>query len=147
MDNFQGSGSLYISSFITAELYHYYWIHFLPTRMWGYGVFFVSPNSDNDGLVQERHNSIATALQLPLPCTNPSIYLLPVCLCHCNAECHIDGLMQERRNSSALAVELRLSCTNPLIWCCAGPRYNGTWLYLCTLPYIQFSSNMCCMNW
>ena len=27
-----------------------------------------------DGLIQERHNSIAYALELHLPCTNPSIY-------------------------------------------------------------------------
>ena len=27
-----------------------------------------------DGLVQERRNSIATALELRLSCTNPSIY-------------------------------------------------------------------------
>ena len=27
-----------------------------------------------DGLVQERHNSIANALEMRLSCTNPSIY-------------------------------------------------------------------------
>ena len=48
----------------------------------------------NDGLMQERRNSIANALELRLSCTNP-----------------IDGLVQERCNSSALAMELRLSCT------------------------------------
>ena len=31
---------------------------------------------DIDGLVQERHNSIANALELRLSCTNPSIWLL-----------------------------------------------------------------------
>ena len=51
-----------------------------------------------DGLMQERRNSIADALELRLSCTNPS------------------GLMQERRNSIANALELRLSCTNPSIW-------------------------------
>ena len=30
--------------------------------------------SDIDGLVQERRNSIAKALELRLSCTNPSIY-------------------------------------------------------------------------
>ena len=43
-----------------------------------------------DGLAQERHNSIANALELRLSCTNPLIY---TCLCtsrcqeidaHCN---------------------------------------------------------------
>ena len=29
-----------------------------------------------DGLVHERHNSIAKALELRLSCTNPSTYLL-----------------------------------------------------------------------
>ena len=45
---------------------------------------------DINGLVQERRNSSALAMELRLSCTNP-----------------------ERRNSSALAIELRLSCTNP----------------------------------
>ena len=40
-----------------------------------------------DGLMQERHNSIAN-----------------------------DGLMQEKHNSIANALELRLLCTNPSIW-------------------------------
>ena len=51
------------------------------------------------GLMQERHNSIAYALELRLSCTNPSINVL----------------VQERRDSSVLAMELRLSCTNPSI--------------------------------
>ena len=46
-----------------------------------------------DGLVQERRNSIANALELRLSCTN--------------------GLVLKRRNSSALAMELRLLRTNP----------------------------------
>ena len=57
-----------------------------------------------DGLVQERRNSSALALEfsalaleLRLSCTN------------------LDGLMQERRNSIANALELGLSCTNPAI--------------------------------
>ena len=45
-----------------------------------------------DGLVRERRNSIALAMQLRLSCTNPSI------------------LVQTRRNSSTLAMELHLSC-------------------------------------
>ena len=47
-----------------------------------------------DGLVQERCNFIANALELRLS---------------------IDGLLQERRNSRVLAMELRLSCTKPSI--------------------------------
>ena len=50
-----------------------------------------------NGLVQERRNSIASALELRLSCTNPSV----------------DGLVQKGRNSIANALELRLSCTNP----------------------------------
>ena len=46
------------------------------------------------GLVQERRNSIANALESRFSCTNPS--------------------KQERLNSIANALELRLSCTNPL---------------------------------
>ena len=56
-----------------------------------------------DGLVQERCNSSALAMELRLSCTNPAI-LWDI----------IDGLVQERRNSSASVMELRLSCTNPL---------------------------------
>ena len=44
------------------------------------------------GLVQERRNSIANAMELRLSCTK-----------------------QERRNSIANAMELRLSCTKPSI--------------------------------
>ena len=50
-----------------------------------------------DGLVQERRNSSALAMELRLSCTNPSF----------------DGLLSERRDTSALAMELRLSCTDP----------------------------------
>ena len=53
-----------------------------------------------NGLVQERHNSIANALELRLSCANPN------------------GLVQERRNSIANALELRLSCANPSIYGC-----------------------------
>ena len=56
-----------------------------------------------DGLVQERRNSSALAMELHLSCTNSSTW-------------YIDGLVQERRNSSALAMELHLSCTNSSIW-------------------------------
>ena len=36
-----------------------------------------------DGLVQERHNSIANALELRLSCTNPSICVCPLQLTCC----------------------------------------------------------------
>ena len=36
---------------------------------------------DFDGLVQERLNSIADALELRLSCTNPSIYTLFLFMC------------------------------------------------------------------
>ena len=49
-----------------------------------------------DGLMQERRNSSALAMELRLSCIN-------------------DWLMQGRRNTSALAMELRLSCINPSI--------------------------------
>ena len=57
-----------------------------------------------DGLMQERRNSVANALELRLSCII-SIFV-PL---------HIDGLMQERRNSIANALELCLSCTDPSI--------------------------------
>ena len=36
----------------------------------------MSPGGNLDGLLQERHNSIANALELRFSCTNPSIYTL-----------------------------------------------------------------------
>ena len=50
---------------------------------------------DIDGLVQERHNSSALAMELCHSCPNP--------------------LIHKRLNSSALAMELCHSCTNPSI--------------------------------
>ena len=41
-----------------------------------------------DGLVQERRNSIANALELRLYCTNPSIYVLALLLAHCVLHCN-----------------------------------------------------------
>ena len=41
--------------------------------------------TDMDGLVQERHNSSALAMELWFSCTNPTIH----------------GTVQEKRNSSA----------------------------------------------
>ena len=68
-----------------------------------------------DGLVQERRNSIANALELLLSCTNPSI----------------DGVMQERRNSIANALELRLSCTKPSISYRCLPWLERCWCQSC----------------
>ena len=48
-----------------------------------------------DGLVQERRNSSALAMELRLTCTNPSI------------------LSQDPPLTSPLAIKLHLSCTNP----------------------------------
>ena len=53
------------------------------------------------GLVQERRNSSALAMELRLSCTNPLT----------------DGLVQERCNSSVLAMELCLSCTKAINLC------------------------------
>ena len=86
------------------------------------------------GLVQNRCNSIANALELYFSCTNPSAYwnryewsqpgtnhnkTQQSANCEYNSwdVLYIDGLVQERRNSSAIAMELRLSCTNPSILC------------------------------
>ena len=63
------------------------------------------------GLVQERRNSSALAMELRLSCTYPSI----------------DRLVQERRNSSALAMELRLSCTNLSNWGHLSPNILLLW--------------------
>ena len=59
-------------------------------------------HSHLDGLVQERRNSSALAMELCLSCTKPS-----------TQHWYFDGLVQQRRNSSTLAMELCLSCTNP----------------------------------
>ena len=98
-----------------------------------------------DGLMQERRNSIANALELRPSCTNPSLWckaneqswwfywwggtyfgncswtskIKLMCLSHHDIKTpkhQVDGLVQERRNSSALAMELRLSCTKPSRW-------------------------------
>ena len=74
-----------------------------------------------DGLVQERRNSIANALELRLSCTNPSTYKIQTIPLDPKSwgrisELQIDGLVQERRNSITNALELRLSCTNPSIY-------------------------------
>ena len=87
-----------------------------------------------DGLVQERHNSSALAMELRLSCTNPSIWstdepyrllmnpvitqlISPVIGMYFLgiAVVHIDGLAQDCSNSSALAMELLQSCTKPPI--------------------------------
>ena len=70
---------------------------------------FRYPGLRIDGLVQERRNSSALAMELRLSCTNPSKYLHD----EFKLSLHIEGLVEESRNSSALAMELRLSCTNP----------------------------------
>ena len=84
-----------------------------------------------DGLVQDKRNSIANALELRLSCTNLWICLFNslfrltskktsklILLCHtehCDWSPHIGGLVQERHNSIANALELCLSCANPSI--------------------------------
>ena len=85
-----------------------------------------------EGLMQERRNSSASALelQLRLSCTNPlhwptcwiSVQLKEIFSIYtnfrtfiCMIRHHFDELMQERRNSIANALELRLLCTNPSI--------------------------------
>ena len=87
-----------------------------------------------DGLVQERRNSSANALELRLSCINllrciswssdheilqmwcqrPPMFALCNSLFWTGLIPQIDGLVQERRNSSVLALELRLSCINLL---------------------------------
>ena len=65
----------------------------------------ISSCLDFDGLVQERRNSIANALELHLSCTIP-----PTSSTNPSS---MGGLVHERRNSIANALELRLSCTIP----------------------------------
>ena len=59
----------------------------LPEPMLTYGSKLSAfCNHHIDGLAQERHNSIANALELPLPCTKPSICYAPQSFtesCHC----------------------------------------------------------------
>ena len=47
--------------------------------------FNCNPHLHNDGLVQERCNSIANALELRLSCTNPSICPLVILMYNCNS--------------------------------------------------------------
>ena len=82
--------------------------------------------------MQQKHNSIANALELCLSCTNPSMRYLefvwkfpktnskqklkffePKIKIHI---LYVDKLVQERHNSIANALELCLSCTNPSMW-------------------------------
>ena len=88
----------------------------LPTLC--YIIFVISTATHFDGLMQERRNSIANALELHLSCTKPSIWGVIF------TATHFDGLMQERRNSIANALELRLSCTKPSIWGLDTNRWN-----------------------
>ena len=74
-----------------------------------------------NGLVQERRNSIANALELRLSCTNPLMWYpflmhWRCCSLALNHGYQVNGLVQERCNSIANALELRLSCTNPSMW-------------------------------
>ena len=44
-----------------------------------YFMFYESHSKHIDGLVQERRNSSALAMELRLACTNPSIYCFAIC--------------------------------------------------------------------
>ena len=77
--------------------------------------------SNINGIVQERHNSIANTLELCLSCTNIS---------------NINGIVQERHNSIANALELRLPCTNILTY--TGLALEGL---LCCLPLLHVCPN------
>ena len=95
-----------------------------------------------DGLMKERRNSIANALELHLPCTNPSIskngkklvalfsFVYPLVMFNPKQpmvmffftvtwyaffSAYIDGLVQDRCNPGVLTRKLRLSCTDPSI--------------------------------
>ena len=59
-----------------------------------------------DGLVQERRNSSALAMELHLSCSNPSIYA---------GVFHVHDLVHDCSISIALAVEILLSSSEPLI--------------------------------
>ena len=104
-------------------------------------------NSQIDGLVQERHNSSALAMELRLSCINPSKCIIRK-FAHCHnlpakdnvlsfnvmkrfekIWIHMDGLVQERHNSSALTMKLRLSSTNPSIHSIIFWHWNdaGSW--------------------
>ena len=73
-----------------------------------------------DGLVQERCNSIASALELRVSCTNPSTTCSHLLGCPdvvITTMVSLDGLVQETHNSIANPLELLLSCTNPSTTC------------------------------
>ena len=51
-----------------------------------------------DGLMQERHNSIANALELRLSCTNPSIYGFNPVILHCHfSPLHVIVILYNKR--------------------------------------------------
>ena len=82
-----------------------------------FSIVGIMANEDFDGLVQERRNSIADALELCLSCTNPSSWwckdsgIGPILWVNRND--HIDGLMQDCSISIANALEILQSCTKP----------------------------------
>ena len=78
----------------------YQWVSLRKLRLSCINPFI---QSHTNGLVQERRNSSALAMELCLSCINPSM------------QSHTNGLVQEKRNSSAIAMELHLSYINALI--------------------------------
>ena len=75
-------------------------VYVLVRQHWDHytsGIYFSQVNATHfDGLVQERCNSSALAMELHLSCTNPSTY----------------------------ALELGLSCTNPSTWRLGTHKYS-----------------------
>ena len=82
---------------------------------------------DIDGLVHERRNYIANALELRLSCTNPSIWLVfcefrvwsMLYLCYCSVVCHIVqywAMLWKQHVSVYDAVKVILSNKNVMIY-------------------------------
>ena len=116
-----------------------------PSQLGGLKYEVVFQEGQNWWVSEERHNSIANALELRLSRTNPAKcaskmrwFVWRWCKCtrhvfegdfnglyqigqgwgnHIKSKTfyYFDGIVQERHNSSALAMELCLSCTNPPI--------------------------------
>ena len=136
-----GDKAILWSSYLHNENFHRIWIVMTKAIMkWTpclFGnIFFgitlseLGQSYDIDGLMQERHNCIAHALELHSLSTNPSIWSnqgnLMWGICQ-----HIVGLGQDCSNSRALAMELLQSCTKPSIcgmWLAqqGGPSYNDS---------------------
>ena len=103
---------------------HQQWLVFNWCDFMFYGEYF-------DGLVQERLNSIANALELRLSWTNPSIYARKVMFPHINSTRQISNDWKQRVRTQ----DFSLDTPWKLSWLC---------LVVCPLPTWQVMVKPCC---